>query len=147
MYQRDYILRIIEQLGRALIQIRNLILGRQTDAAEIQAQLRSVAARAGLDLDLARAVGSEMLPMLIAPGGEPDPARCWLFAELLYLEALQARQEEWTEAAAADLRRAAEFYALLPSTWRAPEGLAMVQERIAEIRQLLHEADAGPERP
>ncbi|HEV2131592.1 MAG TPA: hypothetical protein VGR27_10845 [Longimicrobiaceae bacterium] len=137
MYQRDYILRIIEQLGRALIQLRNRIMGRQMEAGEVHAELRAVAARAGVDLDLARVLGSEMLPRLIAPSGEAEPARCWLFAELLYLEGLQARQDGRTEAARADLVRAAEFYALLPSRWEAPEGFPPAAERVAEIRTLL----------
>ncbi len=137
MYKRDYILRIIEQLGRTLIQIRNLILGKQAEPAEIQEQLRSVAAQAGLDLDLARVIGSEMLPLLIAPSGEVEPARCWLYAELLYLEAMQARQAGRSDVAERDLQRTVEFFSLLPPDWRAPEGFADAPERIVEARQML----------
>jgi hypothetical protein len=140
LYQRDYILRIIEQLGRALLRIRNLILGRQTEAGEVHAELRAIAGRAGLDLELARVLGSELLPMLIAPSGEAEPARCWLFAELLYLEALQAEQGGRTGAARGDLERASEFYALLPAEWAPPQGFPTAAERLAEMRTMLDSA-------
>ena len=40
--------------------------------------------------DLARAMTSETLLLMVAPGGEVDPGRCWLLAEMFYLEGVEA---------------------------------------------------------
>ena len=63
VHQRDYILRLIEQLGGALVALR-------------------------------RGFSEDTLHMFVSPTGEVEPARCWLMAELLYLDGLQAKLEE-----------------------------------------------------
>ena len=92
MTQKDYILRQIELLGAALIAIRKKILGGEVEAGDVEAQLQEVSQKGGMALDLAKAASPETLRMLIAPTGEIEPGGCWLLAETLYLDGLQAKQ-------------------------------------------------------
>jgi hypothetical protein len=136
MYQRDYILRLIEQFGRVLIALRNRILRREVDRADVLAQIHEVAQQAGLDLGIARNLDPNSLLMWLAPSGEIDPPRLWLMAELLYLEGLQARSSA-EGAGRPDLERALAIYARLPPEWRPSEDFVSASERIAELRRLL----------
>ena len=113
MINRDYILRIIEQMGQVLIALRNAIVGRVGSAEEREDQLHSVAARVGFDLSLARAASPETILMLIAPLGEVDSARCWMVAEVLFLDALQSETEGRMEEALASFEKALPLYRLL----------------------------------
>ena len=136
MYQRDYILRLIEHLGRTLLMLRNRILDRQEQHATVQDEIRAIAARAGVDLDVARAVDLVTLRLLMSFAGDLDPARSWLTAELLYLEGLDKRQDRVADARR-DLSRALDLYRMLPPDWQPFEELPPTAERIAEIERLL----------
>ena len=136
MYQRDYILRLIEHLGRTLLMLRNRILDRQEQHATVQEEIRAIAARAGVDLDVARAVDLVTLRLLMSFAGDFDPARGWLTAELLYLEGLDKRRDRLADARR-DLSRALDLYRMLPPDWQPFEELPPCAERIAEIERLL----------
>jgi len=138
MYQRDYILRLIEQFGRVLIALRNRILRREADPAEVLAQIHEVAQQAGLDLEIARKLDPNSLLMWLAPTGEIDPPRLWLMAELLYLGGLHARSSS-EDGGRGDLDRALAIYSRLPPEWRPSDDFPLVAERIAEVRRLLDE--------
>jgi hypothetical protein len=88
MHQRDFILRMIEQLGASLVALRNRVLGRKVDVHTVNEELSGLAGEAGFDLNLLRSFSIETLHMFVSPTGEVEPARCWLMAELLYLEEL-----------------------------------------------------------
>ena len=137
MYQRDYILRLIEHLGRTLLMLRNRILDRQEQHATVQDEIRAIAARAGVDLDVARAVDLVTLRLLMSFAGDLDPARAWLTAELLYLEGLDKRRDNIGSDARRDLSRALDLYRMLPADWKPFEELPPAAERIAEIERLL----------
>lgn len=137
MYQRDYILRLIEHLGRTLLLLRHRILGRQEQHATVQEEIRAIAARASVDLDGARAVDLVTLRLLVSFAGDLDPARCWLTAELLYLEGLDKRRDKTVPAARRDLARALDLYRMLPAEFQPFEELPPSAERIAEIEGLL----------
>jgi len=148
MYQRDYILRIIEQLGRALVQLRQRILAEELSRADMQSELQTVASQAGLNLELLRSVDSATLPIFVAPGGESDPTRCWLAAELLYLEVLSAREEGRTSELRREVLRAQELYAMLPEEWSPPEGSSGAAVRQIELQRWLVELEpSGAARP
>lgn len=83
MVQRDYILRMIEELGAALIALRKAIFGGRAAAGEVEDTLRRAAGSAGMHIELARAASVEALPAMVAPTGEVEPARCWVLAEAL----------------------------------------------------------------
>lgn len=136
MYRHDYILKLIERVGAALLALRNRILHRAPDDAAIRAEIVEIAQQAGLDIAVARRLDPSLLLTWLAPTGEPDPARLWLMSELLYLEGLRAMESgepEWR----GDLRRAAVLLVSLPSDWRPGDPFATAGERANEIRELL----------
>jgi hypothetical protein len=144
MYQRDYILRLIERFARALILLRNRILKREADQPLLAAEIGEIAKQAGLDLDVARRLDPATLLMWLSPSGEADPPRFWLMAELLHLHGLQARAEE-TEGGRADFERALTILLRLPAAWRPSEDFCTTGERVAELRGLLSARAEKPE--
>lgn len=137
MDRRDYILRMIEQLGHVLLAIRNRILGREIERPQLQEALSDAARQGGLDLDLARAMSPETLMMMVAPGGEVDPGRCWLLAEIFYLEGLEAELAGLVAEARSSLERAGFLFGLLEPVAGNLAGVAEAEERIAEIERRL----------
>ena len=69
MAQRDYILRMIEQMSEILIALRNTIVGGTASARIIEEKLEAAASQSGLDLSLARAASPETIQMMVAPMG------------------------------------------------------------------------------
>lgn len=112
-HNRDYIMRMIEQMGQVLISIRNAILGRAGSPAEMEGKLSSAATRIGFDLSLARAATPETILMLIAPFGEVEPGRCWMVAEVLFLDGLQAEAEDRFDDAMDAFEKSLPLYRLL----------------------------------
>jgi hypothetical protein len=131
--QRDYILRLIEQMGAALSALRNRILGRKDDAATIQGEIAGLSGRAGYDLDVLRGFSADTLHMLVAPTGEVEPARCWMMAEILYLDGLQADVEERSAHARDSLEKARVLFTLLEPGGGMLLGFAEAGARIEEI--------------
>jgi hypothetical protein len=138
--QRDYILRLIEQVGAALAALRRRILGRTGDAAVLYDELARIAGQAGFDLELLRALSGDTLHMLVSPTGEVEPARCWLMAELLYLDGLQAVTEERSVDAAASLGKARLLFGLIEPGGGMLLGFPEAAERIREIDTLVQES-------
>jgi hypothetical protein len=136
MYRQDYILKLIERFGAALVALRDRILRPVGEDAAIRLEISEIAQQAGLDLGVARMLDPDLLLTWLAPTGEPDPARLWLMSELLYLEALQSKRSggpQWP----ADLERALALLTRLPRDWRPGDSLATAGERTKEIRTLL----------
>ncbi len=132
MTQTDYILRMIEQLGQMLAALRKMILQQSESGQMISDRLTAAASDGGFDLTLARAASAETIEMLVAPAGDLDPGRCWLVAEILYLDGLQAQLEERPEEAAASFRKSLPLYTLLE-----PEGLFLgLPEAAARIDEI-----------
>lgn len=136
MYRRDYILRLIERFGRMLIAIRNIILRRQSDPAQVQAQIGDIADQAGLDLSIARRLDPTTLLLWLAPTGDFDVPRLWLMAELLYLHGLEANALPDGDARG-DFQRALALFTHLAPEWRPMDDLASAGERVVEIRRWL----------
>jgi hypothetical protein len=136
MYRHDYILRLIQHLGAALLTLRDRILRRQQDDVAVRTEIGEIARQAGLDLEVARSLDPRQLLMWLAPIGEPDPAKLWLMAELLYLEGLHAHGSGvpgWR----ADFARALAILAHVPHDWRPDPTFPSAGERLAEIRTFL----------
>jgi hypothetical protein len=89
MERRDYILRLIQQLGRVLARVRELLAGGQLDAA--RAELDRTATELGIAGGLARMLTDDSLMALLTASGEPDVAKRLIIAELFYIDALRAR--------------------------------------------------------
>jgi hypothetical protein len=137
VHQRDYILRIIEQLGVALAAIRRRILQGEK-AGEVSAALARTAGQAGFDIDILRAFDLDTLRLFVMPTGEVEPSRCWLMAEILYLDDLEARLSE--RPAENSLMKARALFDLVRPAGGLLVGMPEAADRIAEIDKLL-EAD------
>lgn len=133
MPQRDYILRMIEQMGEVLIALRNRILGRSVTAGELAEGFSRVEAHTGIDLELARSATPETLQLLVAPTGEVEPGRCWLVAEMLAVDGLHAESEDRDADAAAAYERAMALFSLLEPGGAFLVGLPEAAERIQDL--------------
>ena len=142
--QRDYILRLIEQLGVVLSALRNLILGRTADPTEIQEELAAVAGKAGFDMEMLRGFDGATLHMFVSQTGEIEPARCWIMAELLYMDGMQALAEERHGDGRTSLAKAALLFGLIEPGGGMLVGLPEAADRLKEIEAAL---DAGDEPP
>lgn len=140
MPQRDYILRLIEQLGAALAALRRRILSRADEPSAVHDELTRLSGQAGFDMALLRALSADTLHMLVSPTGEVEPARCWLMAELLYLDGLQAREEERQDDAVASLAKARLLFGLIEPGGGMLVGFPEAAERALEIEEMLREA-------
>jgi hypothetical protein len=132
--QRDYVLRMIEQMAAAIAQLRKRILGGE----DVTAELQEMAAQYGVDLTTARAVDGETLLLLVSPGGQSEPARCWITAELLYLDALRLEAGGDTVEAAHGFAKALLLYETIDATMLG--GLPAAGDRIGELRVRLHDS-------
>lgn len=137
MYRRDYIIRLIERFGRALLLLRDRILRRQVQFADVRHELHEIAREAGLDLEIARHLDPASLLMWLAPTGEIDPPRFWLVAELLYLDGLAAREAGTGDRGRHDHARALALFGRLPAAWRPDDTLASAGERCTELQEML----------
>ncbi len=89
MPRRDYILRLIEQMGRVLAAIRARILG--GEAVTVRGELRDVITWSGIDLEMAENVDTPTLLSLLSLGGSLDVAKCVLVADVLGVESLRRK--------------------------------------------------------
>ncbi len=136
MHQRDFVLRMIEQLGIVLSALRRLILGGGDPEAVGQA-LTDAASQAGMDIGLLRALSVETLYALVTTTGEVELTRCWLMAELLYLDGLGASLEDRREDARDSLTKARSLYDMVRPAGGLLIGLPEAAGRIEEIDALL----------
>ncbi len=138
MVQRDYILRMIEELGAVLIALRKAILGGgAARATDVEDTLRRASAGAGMDLDLARAASVDALPAMMAPTGEVDPALCWLLAEVLMTDGAERLSSGETDLARSSLAKAAALFKLVEPGGAYLTGFPEASERIEEIEAML----------
>ena len=135
--QRDYILRMIEQAGTVLRALLKRILRREVQLDEVTRDLRQAAALGGLDIDLLRLGDENTVLLMVAPGGEPEPARTWLAAEMLYLDGLAAQLDECREEAALSFGKARLLFGLVAATGVFPSGFPEAAERIRDIDERL----------
>jgi hypothetical protein len=145
LHNKDYILRLIEQLGRALSRILSTLLSRPVDElAETREELDAIALQVGLDLDLANRLALDSLSIMVAPGGTPDPGRCWLLAELLFLRGLHEERVEGPGFARQSFDRSLFLYRQVEPEWKAEIDLPAAEGRIEELERRLGDAPASP---
>ncbi len=135
MAQRDYLLRMIEQMGQVLIRLRKMLAGELVGGERFQQQLDNAATQFGITPGLLRDATPETLAMLLAP--TVDPSRCWLAAELLYLEGLDADAAARTDDAIAAYEKARLLFRLIEPAGALLTGWPEAAERLGEIRQRL----------
>lgn len=141
MEQRDYILRMIEQAGAILKRLLQLVRARDADRGDVTRELQTAAQLGGLDVDLLRICDVEGLWHMVTLGGEPDPARTWLAAETLYLDAVAADLEGGVERAVHGYVKAASLFRVMQPTWVLPTGFPEAMERVREIDRRLAELE------
>ena len=94
MFQRDYILRLVEQLAKTLGVVLTLKKARRFDEAE-RAIAKAAQNLVGLDVETLLALPVEQIVSLFSPGGSLDAGKCIVVAELLYEHGeIQSFQEE-----------------------------------------------------
>lgn len=130
---------MIEQLGQILLALRARILGGEATTVEVRTALRDAARQGGLDYDLAQVMTPDTLLMMVAPGGEVDPARCWLLAELSYLDGLEADLAFNFEEARSAFERAGFLYGMLQPVTGGVTGIPEAETRLEEIERRLEE--------
>jgi len=140
--QRDYVLRLIEQAAAVLKELLERMRGHGAGRDEVLHDLKRAAFLGSLDLDLLRVLDANAVRMIVLQLGQSDPARIWLAAELLYLDALSLTAEANGPGATASFAKALMLYGLVEPTVILPGGFSEVTERIQEIEARL--AGAGP---
>ena len=126
MQRRDYLMRMIEQMGVAFARIRQMLIGGEP----VGDMLRLEARKSGVDLDLARVLDADSLADVLSPNGQPDISRLWVMAELLHLDGLRLDAEGRPEEGEALHRKSLRLYlALEPAVLAAlPEGAIRIRE-------------------
>jgi hypothetical protein len=130
MEKRDYLLRQVEALGRILSRLRERIVGGATAAADTE--IREEMRNAGLDLNVASALDSATLLMLL---GSPvlDSRRAFTVGSLQHMDAMRARVDgDVTRATRSDANALALLLAARPMMDAERGGFA--DQLIAEIR-------------
>jgi hypothetical protein len=133
---------MIEQLGAMLSAIRRHVLAGEATREETGASLRDAARLGGLDYDLARVMAPETLLMMVAPAGDVDPGRCWLLAELSYIDGLEAGLADDPDLAREAFERAGYLFGLLQPVAGNFLGIPESADRVKEIEQRLSELPA-----
>lgn len=139
LFQRDYILRMIEEMGMILVRLREIILGRASTRVHVEGQIEKALQGIGFDFEVARLADGETLERMVAPTGSVEPARCWLIAEGFYLEGLEAQLDARSGDAAAHFTKALRLYRLVEPDALLPSGFAEAKDRIREIEERLTE--------
>jgi hypothetical protein len=145
--QRDYILRLIDQLGallRALVgsggdvkRPENAI----SDASQSGAALEKACQEAiGLSFRIIKEMAPDELIELFRSGGATWVSRCFLVARLFEFDAEIAKRVNQCERAKQSIQRALYFYSLLRSNPEVPDEYC-VQERFQHAVKLLAKAD------
>ena len=126
MQRRDYLMRMIEQMGVAFARIRQMLIGGEP----VGDVLRLEARKSGVDLDLARVLDADSLADVLSPNGQPDVTRLWVMAELLHLDGLRLDMEGRMDEGEALHRKSLRLYlALEPAVLAAlPEGAIRLRE-------------------
>lgn len=134
MLRSDYIRRILEQLGRSLSRVRELVA--EGDVKAGLAELERTASTLGIPAPLAHAMSDETLTAVLRTAGRPDVPKQVVVAELFFLAATAARERGAVAESDRLLARARRLYAELTDDADALAALG-VDGRLEEIDRLL----------
>jgi hypothetical protein len=127
-------MRMIEQMGQILIRLRKLLAGELRGEA-FNAGFDAAASQFGLSPALLRDSTPETLVMLLSP--TVDPSRCWLAAELLWLDGQHSEAAGEEASARAAYERAILLYRLIEPAGVMLTGWPEASQRIADIEERL----------
>jgi len=139
MDRRDYIMRIIEQMGAVFARLRNIIARGQTG---VEDELRLAARQGSVDLTMARALDAESLLGLLSAEGMPDPTRVWIYAELLAADGMAAEYRGRPEEALRLYQKALRLFLVLDP--RVIGGIPEAADRIRDLELRINGASGTP---
>lgn len=145
MAQRDYILRMIEQMGQILIRLRRMLSGQEIGRDALRGEIDSAATMYGINPALLREATPDSLAMLLSP--TVDPSRCWLGAELLFLDAMSAEAAGREDEARDAYERAALLYGMIEPAGVMLTGWPEAGDRIEEIDARLSKLSGNGDQP
>jgi hypothetical protein len=131
MLRDDYLLRLIEQIGRLVARLRELLLKGEV---VVEDEVRQTAAAAGYDLGLLRLLTTESLASLVNPTGRPDALKTVLVAELIFADALICRSHGDSAGEAERMEKVSTLLAAA-ETDEDPVRRGLVVDRIKSLRQ------------
>ncbi len=135
MFQRDYIRRLIEQLGQALHNIYRLRQVEKFDDAQLEID-RAGKSLLGIDLQLLRSLGEDEIIAFFKPGEALDSAKCFAAAALLREEARLREISGLAAQSQAGYRKALRLFleALQHSKLlRTPENIASIDKLVEKL--------------
>ena len=147
MIERDYILRLIEQLGallRALVGSGGDVKGPEqaiSSASQSDVALEKACQEAmGLSFRIMNEMAPDELVELLRSGGATWVSRCFFVARLFEFDAEIAGRVSQSDRAKQSLQRALYFYNLLRSNPEVPDEYC-IEERFQHAVKLLAEAN------
>lgn len=100
--------------------------------SRVEEGLAEAAGRAGLDLEVARIADLPTLERVLAS----SPGKCWVVAEVLFLDGLRARSRGRSDEARALLEKARALYGHVGEGIDLPDGAPSPGERMRRIEEL-----------
>ncbi|MEK8130959.1 DUF6483 family protein [Paenibacillus filicis] len=143
MYQRDYIMRLIEQTAKIIGQVINKRGQALQERLEIinQAMKRLV----GLDSRLLQALAVRDLLELISQGGRPDIGKALALSDMMIARGRMLKEEQHGEQAARESIRWAELLLLVRADEEDSAMLKEIDERIEAALELAGRSPMGTE--
>jgi hypothetical protein len=146
MIQRDFILRLIDQLGEFLRELfgtgsgATIVEKQDFNVAEAEGALEKSCQQAlGLSLQTIRDMAPDEVVQLFRSGGATWSSRCFFAARIFEFEAQIAARNKELERARLSAERALYFYSLLRSNPEVPAAY-QVEERVETVTKFLGEA-------
>ncbi len=135
MYQTDYLMRIIQQAGMLLRAMRNALAGDRPDEATDLSQ-EALQLILGVQPGLVEQLTVDGLIALLSVGGEVDPTRARLAAEVYVRRAQAAALRDDHAAAAPDIEKAAKLIEVVLASGRLEDATDATQllEELRAVR-------------
>lgn len=130
----------LQRLAEVLQRVQKAIEEEGGDLTRVENDLEETADVAGLDLEVARMADGPTLERVLTAGGGGSASRCWLAAELLFLDGLLAAGRGQAEAGRHRLEKARRLYRALGSLGAdldLPDRATEPDERLRRLEELL----------
>jgi hypothetical protein len=134
---------MIEQAAAVLRAVLARLTRAGGDTADVTADLERAAHLGGFDLALLRVCDVPSVMPMLTPGGEPEPGRTWLAAEVLFLDGQMARMRGDVAVAVTSFTKARVLFGLLEPSAVLPTGFPEASERLRDIGEHLAELDVS----
>jgi hypothetical protein len=134
---------MIEQAAAVLRAVLARLTRAGGDTADVTADLERAAHLGGFDLALLRVCDVPSVMPMLTPGGEPEPGRTWLAAEVLFLDGQMARMRGDVAVAVTSFTKARVLFGLLEPSAVLPTGFPEASERLRDIDEHLAELDVS----